>query len=125
MRNNLNEINFENDEIQKVKQLIKIEEPKIMEIIENYKNNKYNINSVEKEIKSVIRKESFSTLKICKLKVKDSMETTVCPKINERKKYVDINYDDMELESRNNNIDENNNNNVEKVEKPKEVKKMK
>ncbi len=97
--NNLNEINFENDEIQKVKQLIKIEEPKIMEIIENYKNNKYNINSVEKEIKSVIRKESFSTLKICKLKVKDSMETTVCPKINERKKYVDINYDEeKELE---------------------------
>ena len=97
--NNLNEINFENDEIQKVKQLIKIEEPKIMEIIENYKNNKYNINSVEKEIKSVIRKESFSTLKICKLKVKDSMETTICPKINERKKYVDINYDEeKELE---------------------------
>ena len=99
MINNLNEINFENDEIQKVKQLIKIEEPKIMEIIENYKNNKYNINSVEKEIKSVIRKESFSTLKICKIKVKDSMETTLCPKITQRKKFIDIDFDEeKELE---------------------------
>ena len=37
---------------------------------------------------------------------------------------IEINYEDMEIESRNNNIDENNNNNEEKVEKPKEVKKM-
>jgi hypothetical protein len=96
---NLNNINYENDEILKVKKLININEPKMIEIIEKYKKNNNNIKSVDEEIKSVIRKESFSTLKICKLKVKDSMETTVCPKINERKKYVDINYDgEKELE---------------------------
>ena len=96
---NLSEINYDNAQINIIKQLIKIKEPKILEIIENYKKNKYNINSVEQEIKSVIRKESFSTLTICKLKVKDSKETTICPKINERKKYIDIHYDEQkELE---------------------------
>ena len=96
---NLNNINYENDEILKVKKLININEPKMIEIIEKYKKNNNNIKSVDEEIKSVIRKESFSTLKICKIKVKDSMETTLCPKISQRKKFIDIDFDEeKELE---------------------------
>ena len=90
---NLENLSLLSYEKERIKDLIKSKDEQMFEVIELYNKNNRNINLVNQEIKTLLKKKISNTLSICQLKVKDSMETIYCPKINERKKFIDLNYD--------------------------------
>ena len=90
--NDLNQLNLETSEIEQIKEMIKIKNEEILSIIDNYENK--NINEVSEDIIELLKQKS---LKIYKLKVKDPKMNINCPKITERKKFIDIDYNESKL----------------------------
>ena len=92
--NDLNQIYIESSEIELIKEMIRLKNEEILKIIDNYEKKNKNINEVIEDIIELLNQKSSNSFKICKLKVKDSMEITNCPKVEERKKFIEINYNE-------------------------------
>ena len=95
--NDLNQINIENSEIEQIKEMIKLKNEEIFKIIDNYEKKNKNINEVREDIIKLLKEKSENSFRICKVRAKDSMEITNCPKVAERKKFIEIDYSESKL----------------------------
>ena len=77
--------------------MIKLKNEEIIKIIDNYDKKEKKINEVSEDIKDLLKEKSANSFRICKLRAKDSMEITNCPKVAVRKKFIEIDYNDSKL----------------------------
>ena len=95
--NDLNQINIENSEIEQIKEMIKLKNEEIFKIIDNYDKKDKKINEVSEDIIELLKEKSASSFRIYKVRAKDSMEITNCPKVAERRKFIEIDYNESKL----------------------------